>query len=853
MSAAERFVTGRPAFGWWRRSVLAAVVAGLVLTGNSPATSAHANPAPVRSSSARSSSARSSSARSSPAASAPAAPTRLRVPTLSADADSLSLTWAKPTAHADIAGYHIYRVGRLIGKAGDDLGSETGSQAGPLVAKFYADAANHQQYRVVPHHFIVTGLRPSTSYTFTVRSVNPAGVESADSAPVTGTTTAGSRIFDVTSYGAVGDGTTLNTRAIQAAIDAATPGATVRIPAGTFKTGAIWLKGNLTLAIAQGGTLLGSENADDYQWGFRLFRYSTDVRFHALINAQTYTPGALKNIRIVGPGTINGNGWLQEGPDADGFPVAMPSTSATVGTNGVLAKAQVARATELGSKAPYPTRSNLIDLRGVTNAYYGGFTATNPANHTLVNINTKNVTVAGVRLETFSDNSSASGNNADGVEFINSTGLTVYDSVFDLGDDAVNLDAGLGAQAADDTPTSQVWVFDNYFRNSHGAVVAGSFTGAWIQDVLAEDNVITIGDVALRMKTAPANGGGGRRFLFRDSAVKNVAAQAFVFTSAYSDPNAAITVEPAPVKARFEDVTVQNVTVDGTGAAAIGVTGVFDRYHQRLRFDGVRFINAKPAVISYLRASSFTDVSFDHTPDPWVITHSTGLRFSGSTVSTPVTIDAGAGPVWPAGSALTATPAATSATLGWDAATDNAAVSAYFVLVDGEVVASVPGAQLGYTVTGLAPGRLHRFAVRAQDATGNESVAARTSATTTGRPDVVPPVVPAGAGSVSAPDAGIGITWARVSWLPATDDVAVKRYDVLLNGRKVTTGAAAATSTVLTRLKPDTTYKLTVRAVDGSGNATPYRVSATFTTLPAVVLEPLPGRGIAPAEVLRPL
>ena len=64
-------------------------------------------------------------------------------------------------------------------------------------------------------------------------------------------------------------------------------------------------------------------------------------------------------------------------------------------------------------------------------------TATNPANHTLVNINTRNVTVEGVRLETFSDNSSASGNNADGVEFINSTGLAVYDSVFDLGDDAV--------------------------------------------------------------------------------------------------------------------------------------------------------------------------------------------------------------------------------------------------------------------------------------------------------------------------------------------------------------------------------------------------------------------------------
>jgi len=766
----------------------------------------------------------------------PSAPLHLRVPTLSADQDSISLVWAKPASYSDISGYRVYRDGALVGSVGEP----TGGQAGPLVSRFYAESSNDQQYRVVPHHFIATGLRPHTSYTFTVRSVNRDGLESADSARITASTTVVPQVFDVTRYGAVGDGTTLNTEAIQAAIAAATPGATVRIPAGTFKTGAIWLKSDLTLEIADGATLLGSENADDYQWGFRLLPYSTDVRFHALINAQTYTPGALKNIRIVGAGTIDGNGWLQQGVDADGFRVAMPSTSATVGTNGVLAKAQVARASELGSKAPYPTRSNLIDLRGVTNAYYGGFTATNPANHTLVNITSKNVTVEGVRLETYSNNSSASGNNADGVEFINSTGLTVYDSVFDMGDDAVNLNAGIGAEAADDTPTSNVWVFDNYFRNSHGAIVAGSFTGAWIQDVLAEDNVITIGDVALRMKTAPANGGGGRRFLFRDSAVKNVAVQAFVFTSAYSDPNAAITVEPAGVKARFEDVTVANVTVDGTGGPAIGVIGVFDRYHQRLHFNGVRFLRAKPAVITYLKDSSFNDVTFDTTADPWAITHSTGLRFTGSTVATPVTVNASAVPRWPVGRVLTAASTSTSAELNWTAATDDTAVSSYTVLVNGQVVATVPGNQLGYTVTGLSPAQRYTFAVNAEDATGNASPRRSASARTTGDPDVVPPLVPTDPDAVTAPAAGIGITWAKVSWRPATDETALQGYEVVLNGSTVTTAPASATSATLTRLTPNTTYQLTVRAVDGSGNATPYPVSVTFTTLPAVVLDPLP-------------
>lgn len=105
------------------------------------------------------------------------------------------------------------------------------------MSRFYADPSNVEQYRVVPHHFIVEGLKPQTSYTFTVRSVNTAGVESADSSAVTASTTAVPKVFDVTDYGAVGDGSTLNTAAIQAAIDAATPGATVRIPAGRSRPG----------------------------------------------------------------------------------------------------------------------------------------------------------------------------------------------------------------------------------------------------------------------------------------------------------------------------------------------------------------------------------------------------------------------------------------------------------------------------------------------------------------------------------------------------------------------------------------------------------------------------------------
>jgi polygalacturonase len=61
--------------------------------------------------------------------------------------------------------------------------------------------------------------------------------------------------FNVRDYGGKGDGTTLNTGAIQRAIDAAaTKGGTVVFPDGTYLTGAIFVKSGVTLKLDKGVT-----------------------------------------------------------------------------------------------------------------------------------------------------------------------------------------------------------------------------------------------------------------------------------------------------------------------------------------------------------------------------------------------------------------------------------------------------------------------------------------------------------------------------------------------------------------------------------------------------------------------
>ncbi|HEY0969319.1 MAG TPA: glycosyl hydrolase family 28 protein [Opitutaceae bacterium] len=114
--------------------------------------------------------------------------------------------------------------------------------------------------------------------------------------------------FVITDYGAVNDAKTLNTAAIQRAIDAAEAagGGVVVIPAGgKFLSASIFLKQNVELHVAEGAMLLGSNQITDYP------KRETRIEGHfepwtmALINAQ-----GLTGVRISGKGTIDGNGIL---------------------------------------------------------------------------------------------------------------------------------------------------------------------------------------------------------------------------------------------------------------------------------------------------------------------------------------------------------------------------------------------------------------------------------------------------------------------------------------------------------------------------------------------------------------
>ena len=115
---------------------------------------------------------------------------------------------------------------------------------------------------------------------------------------------------NILDFGAVADGKTLCTHAIQAAIDAcaAAGGGTVTVPAGTFITGSIWLRSNIELHLAHASVLKGSDDLDDYNAEDAYEQNFSSRKNEKWLGKHLIIAHECENVAITGTGTLDGNG-----------------------------------------------------------------------------------------------------------------------------------------------------------------------------------------------------------------------------------------------------------------------------------------------------------------------------------------------------------------------------------------------------------------------------------------------------------------------------------------------------------------------------------------------------------------
>ena len=128
-------------------------------------------------------------------------------------------------------------------------------------------------------------------------------------------------VFNIRDYGAKGDGKALDSRAINAAIEAAVKdgGGQVLVPAGTYLCGSIRLKSNIELHLTTGATILAapaSMNAYDEpeKWEGPQYQDGGHTFFH---NSLIWAEEA-ENVSITGHGTIDGKGLTKKDKEKGG-------------------------------------------------------------------------------------------------------------------------------------------------------------------------------------------------------------------------------------------------------------------------------------------------------------------------------------------------------------------------------------------------------------------------------------------------------------------------------------------------------------------------------------------------------
>jgi len=324
--------------------------------------------------------------------------------------------------------------------------------------------------------------------------------------------------YDVRSYGAVADGVTLTTAALQKAVDAcgADGGGKVVVPAGRYLTGPIFLKSQVQVELESGAVLVGSTNFSDYP--------PIDGRWEGIerkVYASLFTGRGLHDVSITGRGVIDGQGavWW----------------AANRKTMDMRKKARIKeREPENPPGAPLRwDRPRMINLYSCTNVLIRDLTIRNSPAWNVHPVYCENVT-----LDNLTILAPAHSSNTDGVDPDSCRNVRISNCHIDVGDDCIVIKSGYDQDGRRvGIPCENILVNNCTFLHGHGGVAIGSEMSGSVRNVAVVNCVFDGTQRGLRVKTALGRGGVIEYFRASNLVMRNISDAAFSITAAYGGGN----------------------------------------------------------------------------------------------------------------------------------------------------------------------------------------------------------------------------------------------------------------------------------------------------------------------------
>ncbi|MBS1606692.1 MAG: glycoside hydrolase family 28 protein [Bacteroidetes bacterium] len=460
--------------------------------------------------------------------------------------------------------------------------------------------------------------------------------------------------FSIVKYGAVADGITLNTAAINAAIVDCNKkgGGVVLVPPGLWLTGPVVLLSNVNLHIDRAAVVQLTDDKDQYPIVAGNWEGHPAARCQSPVSATD-----AENIAITGGGIVDGNGdswrwiakdrlteseWKQRvasggvvtGDGKTWFPSERSMKGYRTREAGVLKPGM--KLSDFENIRDF-LRPNLLVLTNCRKVLLDGPTFQNSPAWCLHTLLCEHLTLHDVHVR-----NPWNAANGDGIDVESCRNVLLDGNTFDAGDDGICVKSGRDEDGRRrGRPTENMIVRNNIVYRAHGGFVVGSEMSGGARNIFVYDCSFIGTDIGLRFKTVRGRGGIVEKIYIRDIVMRDIVHQA-VFLDMYyfaKPPSIADVYSgvakvdvPAVTEAtpQFRDIHISNIVCDGA-EEGIFVRGLPEMNIRDIYFSDMVLKADKGASIAEAQGISLKNIALVTRQDSPVvyIENSSRLRFEG--------------------------------------------------------------------------------------------------------------------------------------------------------------------------------------------------------------------------------